>query len=107
MSIKYEDEKLLTDKQKAALNKATERVRTITGYTPGLWDIAFSEETRPGRGRDITAWTADGEHLATQYLDPYGHGALVIAALDLIHNDADEEHFNSLGHCECTGGGST
>ena len=101
MSFGYEDAQRLTDKQKAALSKASERASAITGSTIGLWDIAFHPEVRPGRGHDITAWTADGEHVVTQYLDPYGHGALVVAALDLIHNDADEDHFNSLGRCQC------
>lgn len=105
MATKYEDEKRLTEKQKAALDRAARRAKVITGTTPGLWDISFSEEVRPGRGHDITAWSADGEHVVTQYLDPYGHGALVIAETTLLHNDADEEHFNSLGHCECPGGG--
>jgi hypothetical protein len=106
VSIKFEDEKRLTNRQKVALDKAAERVKVITGSALSLWDIAFNEEIRPGRGHDITAWSADGEHIATQYLDPYGHGALVIAATDLIHNDSDEEHFNSLGNCKCPGGGT-
>jgi len=99
--IGYEDAQRLTGKQKTALDKAGKRAAAITGSSVGLWDITYQPETRPGRGHDITAWAADGEHLVTQYLDVYGHGALVVAALDLIHNDADEEHFNSLGHCEC------
>ena len=101
MSIAYEDAQQLNAKQRAALNKAAKRAEAITGSSIGLWGVVYHPETRPGRGHDITAWTADGEHVVTQYLDPYGHGALVVAALDLIHNDADEDHFNSLGHCEC------
>lgn len=104
MSYGYEDGQRLNEKQKNALDKAAQRVRAITGSNLGIWDIAYRDEVRPGRGHDITAWMADGEHMAIQYLDPYGHGALVVSAIDLIHNDADEDHFNSLGHCGCNKG---
>lgn len=101
MSIGYEDAKRLTDRQKKALESAEKRAAAITGTTVGLWDITYAPETRPGRGHDITAWHADGEHVVTQYLDVYGHGALVVASMEVLHNDADEDHFNSLGHCPC------
>jgi len=106
MTIKYEDLHRLTTKQQAALNKAEERAEAITESSLGLWDISFRDETRPGRGHDITAWYADGEHLVVQYLDPYGSGPLVVSSLDLIHNDDDEEHFNDEGNCGCPGGDS-
>lgn len=101
MSTLFEDMARLTEKQKTALDKAAERVKDMSGSNLGLWGIVFHPETRPGRGHDITAWAADGEHVATQYLDVYGHGSLVISAIDVIHNDSNEDHFNSLGVCLC------
>ena len=98
-----EDMAKLTAKQIKALEEADKRAEHIAGQDLGRWHIAYEEETRPGRGHGITAWAADGEYLATKYLDPYGNGPLVIAELDLIHNDSDEEHFDDEGNCEHEG----
>ena len=95
-----EDRARLTAKQLKAMDEADDRVQNITGTDLGMWHIAYGEETHPGRGHDITAWAADGEHMATQYLDPYGSGPLVLCAIDVLHNDADEDHFDENGDCE-------
>lgn len=91
----------LTDKQQKALDEAERRIQVITGARLGCWHIAYEPEIRPGRGHDLSAWASDGEHMATQYLDPYGHGALVVSSIDLIHNDSGEDHFDEDGICEC------
>ena len=57
-------------------------------------------ETRPGRGQDLSAWATDGEYMATQHLDVYGNGPLIVSSIELMHNDADEEHFDEDGNCE-------
>ena len=95
-----EQKKHLTAKQIKALEEADGRVENICGQDLGRWHIALEEETRPGRGHDLTAWAADGEYSATQYLDPYGYGSLVVSSIDVMHNDADEEHFDENGDCE-------
>ncbi len=95
-----EQKKHLTEKQIKALEEAGGRVENICGQDLGRWHIALEEETRPGRGHDLTAWAADGEYMATQYLDPYGYGSLVVSSIDVMHNDADEEHFDENGDCE-------
>lgn len=96
------DAPLLTEKQTLALVEATGEAERITGgETIGRWHISYEAETRPGRGHCIVAWAANGEYLATQYLDPYGRGSLVVAELNVIHNDYDEEHFDENGACEC------
>ena len=91
----------LTDRQQKALEVAERRIEVITGSNLGEWHIAYQPESRPGRGHDISAWACDGEYLATQYLDPYGNGDLVVSGIDLIHSDSDEEHFDEDGICEC------
>ncbi|MCQ1951597.1 hypothetical protein NNX28_16895 [Arthrobacter sp. zg-Y859] len=93
----------LTDRQQKALEQAERRIEVITGTDLGEWHIAYQPESRPGRGHDLSAWASDGEHMATQYLDPYGNGALVVYSIDLIHNDSDEEHFDEDGICDCSG----
>lgn len=90
----------LTDRQQKALDRATRRVENITGTSTWDWSIAYQPEIRPGRGHDLTAWAADGEHLAIQYLDPYGSGALVVSEINVLHNDADWDHFDDEGNCE-------
>lgn len=94
----------MTERQIKAMEEADQRVKSICGHDLGRWHIAFEAETRPGRGRDLTAWAADGEYMATQYLDPYGDGALVVSFIDLVHNDSDEDHFTEEGTCECEDG---
>ncbi|MDQ0756104.1 hypothetical protein [Arthrobacter sp. B3I4] len=103
MSIWNHDLPRLTEKQRAALELAARRVENMHGSHLGFWGIVYAEEVRPGRGHDITAWAADGEAIATQYLDPYGNGPLVFSQTELIHNDADEDHHDEDGNCECTG----
>ena len=95
-----EDLAKLKHPQVKALESAEDRAETITGQNLGKWHIAYQEETRPGRGHDISAWASDGEYLATQYLDPYGNGALVVSQINLLHNDIDEDHFDEYGDCE-------
>lgn len=101
-----EQKEQLTEKQVKALEEADVRVGKICGTDLGRWHIALDPETRPGRGHDLTAWAADGEHMATQYLDPYGYGPLVVSSIDLIHNDDDEDHFDAEGECKCESGES-
>ncbi len=90
----------MTERQIKAMEQAGGRVENICGQSLGRWHIAFEVETRPGRGRDLTAWAADGEYMATQYLDVYGNGSLVVSSIDVVHNDSDEEHFDEYGDCE-------
>ena len=101
MTTKYEDRAQLTSKQLIALDEAADRTDRITKSVLGSWDIVFHPETRPGRGKAITAWMADGEHVATYYCDVYGYGSLVVGSFDLIHNDSDEEHGDDEGNCDC------
>jgi hypothetical protein len=104
MSVRYEDRPRLKEKQIAALDKGLKRAEAITGTSLATWDIVFREETRPGRGHDLIAWTGDSDYVVTQYLDPYGNGPLVVCTIDVIHNDSDEDHFNEYGVCECREG---
>lgn len=90
----------LTEKQVKALEKAEGRVENIAGQDLGNWHIAYREESRPGRGHDIYAWAADGEFMATAYIDVYGSLSLVVCAIELIHSDGDEDHFDEYGDCE-------
>lgn len=101
MSINFEDMPRLTTRQVAALEEAAGRVSRMTGGSIRTWDIVFHPEVRPGRGNDITAWWADGENMATQYVDVYGNGSLVVSETDLTHNDSDEDHFDEDGICGC------
>jgi len=95
-----EQQKQMTERQVKALTEADARVEKICGHDLGRWFVAFETEIRPGRGRDLSAWASDGEYMATQYLDVYGHGSLVVSSIDVMHNDADEEHFDEEGNCE-------
>lgn len=101
MSTNFEDLERLTEKQQVALDEAAARVERITKDVPSSWDIAFRPERRRGRGRDIVAWTADGEHVATLYCDVYGNGPLVVGSFDLMHNDSDDDHGDDEGNCDC------
>ena len=94
------DKAKLTERQIKALDEAEQRVENIAGQNLGNWHIAYAEEVRPYRGHDITAWAADGEFMATAYIDVYGNGPLVVSAIELIHNDSDEGHFDDNGDCE-------
>lgn len=55
------------------------------------WDFTWREETRPGRGHDLSAMQWDGEYVAHIGLDVYGRGFLAVAETHLIHNSADDE----------------
>lgn len=101
MSVWQEDAARLTEKQVKALEEADGRVENIAGQNLGRWYITYEQEHRPGRGHDITAWAADGEFMATAYVDVYGRLSLTVSAIELIHNDGDEDHFDENGDCEC------
>lgn len=101
MTIWNHDLPRLTEKQRIALDGAESRVERAHGESLGHWGIVYAEEARPGRGHDITAWAAGDGLIATQYLDPYGNGPLVLSSTDLIHNDSDEDHFKDDGTCYC------
>lgn len=95
------DAALLTVKQAKALDRATEQAEKIAGQDLGQWHVSYQPESRPGRGHDISAWATDGEYMATQYLDPYGNGPLVVSAIEVLHNDGDDDHFDPEGRCPC------
>ncbi|WNM64575.1 hypothetical protein SEA_MIDNIGHTRAIN_88 [Arthrobacter phage MidnightRain] len=101
MTIWNHDLPRLTEKQRIALERAEARIERAHGTSLGHWGIVYAEEARPGRGHDITAWAADGELIATQYLDPYGSGPLVLASTEVIHNDSNDDHFKDDGNCVC------
>lgn len=96
----FEQQEQMTERQVKALSEADARAQNICGQGLGRWHVAFEAETRPGRGQDLTAWATDGEYMATQYLDVYGNGPLIVSSIELMHNDADEEHFDEYGDCE-------
>lgn len=55
------------------------------------WDVEWSEEIRPGRGRHMNATFLDGEVYAQIILDVYGNGSESVATLDWVHASANEE----------------
>lgn len=55
------------------------------------WAIAWADESRPGRGHDLSATYCDGEHLVQITLDVYGHGAVSVAETHWVHSSADEQ----------------
>ena len=87
----------LTVRQAAAWPEAIERLRAH-GYTIpasiSAWDVAYSEETSPGRGHAINATFADGEVFAQVLMDVYGYPNVSLAVLDWVHADSNEE-------CDC------
>lgn len=91
----------LTEKQETSLDEAEKRVEAMTGESLVRWHIEYQPETRPGRGHDISAWGLTDRYLATQFLDPYGNGSLVVSEYNVIHNDGDDDHFDDEGNCEC------
>lgn len=95
-----EQQEQMTERQIKALTEADARVEKICGEDLGRWHVAFEQEQRPGRGHDLSAWAANGEYMATQYLDVYGNGSLVVSSIDVMHNDYDDDHFNAEGNCE-------
>jgi hypothetical protein len=62
-------------------------------WSPGL-TLHLAEESRPGRGHDITWSYVDGDHAVTGHVDPYGHGGFSVATLEFVHSDDEEE-------CDC------
>lgn len=95
-----EDLARITEKQAKAMEEADGRLANIAGQDLGRWHITYELEQRPGRGHDIVAWASDGEFMATAYVDVYGRLSLVVSAIELIHNDGDEDHFDEHGDCE-------
>lgn len=58
------------------------------------WDIAYSEEVRPGRGHDLRATYCDGEYLVQIRMDVYGNGSTSVAEVTWLHS-------SSLEECDC------
>lgn len=58
------------------------------------WSVHWMEETRPGRGHDLSAVYCDGEYLVHITMDVYGGSRVAVAQVDWLHNDRDEE-------CDC------
>ena len=88
----------LTDKQRTALAEHLRRAKDDYDFDPGVrldeLAIQYREEARPGRGHDIVYAYVSPDHAFTGGLDPYGYGYMVMADIDIVHNDSDEE-------CEC------
>ena len=95
----YDLEKL-TEKQCEDLAHQAERLNKVWPDVSGFWDIAFREESRPGRGHSIRAWWADSDKVASVDMDVYGYGRLVFVTMDVEHSDYDEEHHDDYGGCE-------
>jgi len=87
----------LTEKQAAAWPTAVERLNARGASVPSSiaqWDVAYSEETRPGRGHFVNATFIDGEVFAQILMDVYGYPTAAFAQLNWVHADDDEE-------CDC------
>jgi hypothetical protein len=86
----------LTEKQKAALPNLIAEAAAHGLVIPGPWsfDVTFREESRPGRGHDVSLMYCDGDMIATGTVDVYGNGAgLGIGNVEWIHDLSEE--------CEC------
>jgi len=83
-----------TERQATAWPEAIARL-VAAGATvpesPHRWAIAYSEETRAGRGHFIDATYVDGEQFAQIQMDVYGYPSTSLAVLTWVHADADEE----------------
>ena len=55
------------------------------------WVLDWWDETRPGRGRYLSAIYWDGETIAQIAMDVYGYPIVSVSRCELIHSDADEE----------------
>lgn len=55
------------------------------------WAKVWADETRPGRGHDLSATYCDGEYLVQITLDVYGHGDVSVAEVSWLHSSAYEE----------------
>ncbi len=87
----------LTERQQKAWPEAIARLHKHYDSIPesiNRWTVAYSEETRPGRGHFIDATWIDGEVFAQVHMDVYGYPSTSIAELTWIHADANEE-------CDC------
>ncbi|WP_251153743.1 hypothetical protein [Cellulosimicrobium sp. Marseille-Q4280] len=62
-------------------------------WGPGM-ALHLAEESRPGRGHDITWSYVDGDHAVTGHVDVYGHGGFSVATVDFVHSDDFED-------CDC------
>lgn len=58
------------------------------------WDITYDPESRPGRGRAISALWLDGEYIVQIRMDVYGYPSVAVAETRWLHNSDDEQ-------CEC------
>ena len=58
------------------------------------WTTAYAEEVRHGRGNDLDATWANGEHFAQITVDVYGNWTASIAETEWLHSSSDEE-------CDC------
>lgn len=87
----------LTEKQAAAWPEAIAKLRTYYDSIPEnlrSWDVAYSEENRPGRGHFINATYVDGEVFAQILMDVYGYPNVSLAFFSWVHADSNEE-------CDC------
>lgn len=86
----------LTDRQEVAWPKAIADLRRLHRYLPedlNSWDVKWYEETRPGRGHEISATYNDGEYFAQITMGVYGDPSTSIAQLDWLHTPGDD--------CDC------
>lgn len=86
----------MTERQKSAWPEYIKRIlqyRKVPEHSY-VWDIAWRDEIRPGRGHDLSATYCDGEVMAQITMDVYGNGHESIADVEWVHSSADEE-------CEC------
>lgn len=84
----------MTERQAAAWPEYVAEARLhgpSLGESEHRWDFTWREETRPGRGHDLSATQCDGEYFAQIMLDVYGYGNMSVAETHWIHNSADEE----------------
>jgi hypothetical protein len=84
----------MTDRQAAAWISLVTEVRVHAPELPKShwkWDFAWLDESRPGRGHDLSATVSDGEHFSQIQMDVYGSGSVFVALITTLHNSADEE----------------
>lgn len=82
----------LTDRQRTALDKISDELQEKWALSDAF-DLAFEEETRPGRGHTVTWWCSDGERVAQGRIDIYGnYDGYGVGDLEWIHGGVE---------CEC------
>lgn len=59
------------------------------------WQVAWAEESRPGRGQALSATWCDGEYLVQVRMDVYGYPSVSVAETTWLHSSSYEE-------CECS-----